>query len=119
MKKPAILILCIFTIAGWVIAGNIMIFPGSTALSAPDGATLYGDHCGACHPQGGTPMSPALPVVGSAKMKSLADFTAFNRNPLKADGSKGIMPAFPKDNISDEEMKLIYEHSLTLPGPKK
>jgi mono/diheme cytochrome c family protein len=63
-------------------------------------------------------MDPSAPVVGSARMKSLDVFTAFNRNPAKADGSKGVMPAYPKDKISDQEMKLIYEYSLTLPGPK-
>jgi mono/diheme cytochrome c family protein len=119
MKKSTILFLFIFTIAGCVIFGDAMIFPGSTALSAPDGANLYAVHCGACHPQGGNKINPAMPVIGSAKMKSLAAFTAYNRNPLKADGSKGVMPAFPKDKISDQEMKLIYDYSLTLPGTRK
>jgi mono/diheme cytochrome c family protein len=121
MKKLTIWSLFIFTIAGWVVFGDSMIFPGSTALSAeaPDGAKLYALRCGACHPQGGNKINPALPVKGSVKMKSLAVFTAYNRNPLKADGSKGVMPAFPVDKISDQEMKLIYEYSLTLPGTKK
>jgi mono/diheme cytochrome c family protein len=119
MKKSASPFIIFFTIVGCVIAGNIMIFLGGTALSAPDGAALYANHCGACHPQGGTPMAPSLPVVGSSKMKSLAVFTEFSRNPVKSDGSKGIMPPFPKTAISDQEMKLIYEYSLTLPVPKK
>jgi Cytochrome c, mono- and diheme variants len=120
MKKSTIWFLFIFTIAGGVVFfGGTMIFPGSTAFSAQDGANLYAVHCGACHAQGGNIINPALPVKGSVKMKSLAVFTAYNRNPLKADGSKGVMPAFPKDKISDQEMKLIYDYSLTLPGTKK
>ncbi len=119
MKKTSIRFLLICAITGWVIFGNNMIFSGSAALAAPDGANLYATHCGACHADGGNIINPALPVKGSPKMKSLAVFTAFNRDPLKADGSKGIMPAYPKDKISDQEMKLIYEYSLKLPGPKK
>lgn len=121
MKRSTNFFLFIFTVLGWVAFGNTMIFPGSTDLSAQtrDGANLYAVHCGACHAAGGNIINPALPVTGSAKMKSLAVFSAFNRNPLKADGSKGIMPAFPKDKISDQEMKLIYDYSLTLPGAKK
>ena len=119
MKKATIWFLFIFTIAGWVVFGDTIIFPGGTALSAPNGASLYATHCGACHPGGGDIINPALPVTGSAKMKSIAVFTAFNRNPLKADGSKGVMPAFPEDKISDQEMKLIYDYSLTLSGSGK
>ena len=119
MKKSTIWFLFIFTIAGWVFFGDTMIFSGNMALSAPDGASLYALRCGACHPQGGNKINHAIPLIGSAKMKSLAVFTAYNRNPLKADGSKGVMPAFPEDKISAQEMKLIYEYSLTLPGSKK
>ena len=119
MQKSKIWVLFIVVVAGGMLFGGIIIFPGSKAISAQDGASLYVSHCGACHPQGETPMSPSLPVVGSAKMKNFADFSAFNRNPLKTDGSKGIMPPYPQDKISDQEMKLIYDYSLTLPGAKK
>ena len=119
MKKSTICFSFILPIAGWVFFGVTMIFSGSTALAAPDGANLYAHHCGACHPHGGNKINPTIPLTGSAKMKSLAAFTAYNRNPLKADGSKGVMPAFPKDKISDNEMKLIYDYSLTLPRTSK
>lgn len=121
MEKSMIWFLFIFVIAGWVVFGDSIIFPGSTTsyAQAPDGAKLYATHCGACHAQGGNIINPALPVKGSIKMKSLTVFTAYNRNPSKADGSKGVMPAFPVEKISDQEMKLIYEYSLTLPGIKK
>jgi len=114
MKKLVILILFIFVIVG-------LVGLGGTALSAQakDGAKLYAIHCGGCHAQGGNIINRALPVTGSAKMKSLDVFTAYNRKPLKVDGSKGVMPAFPKDKISDEEIKLIYEYALTLPGTRK
>jgi len=119
MKKSNIKVLFIGALAGLAVCGSTTILPGSRAFSAQDGANLYAVHCGACHAGGGNIITPALPVKGSSKMKSLAVFTAFNRNPLKADGSKGTMPSYPKDKISDEEMKLIYEYSLKLSGPKK
>jgi mono/diheme cytochrome c family protein len=121
MKKSKIWVLLIFAVNGGLIFGGTIIFSGITVpcAQAADGASLYATHCGACHADGGNSITPALPVTGSATMKSLAAFSAFNRNPLKADGSKGMMPAYPKDQISDAEMKLIYDYSLTLPGPKK
>jgi mono/diheme cytochrome c family protein len=119
MKKSSSWFLFIFAIAGCVVLGGAMIFPGSIVFSAQDGATLFETHCGACHAQGGNIITPAEPLAGSAKLKSLAAFSAFNRNPLKTDGSKGVMPAFPKDKISDQEMKLIYDFALKLQGPKK
>ena len=117
--KKTILLISIFTITGLAVFSTITLFPGGTAFSAQDGASLYAANCGACHAQGGNIITPALPVKGSSRIKSLAVFTAYNRNPLKADGSKGVMPAFSKDKISDQEMKLIYDYSLTLPGTKK
>ena len=117
--KQTIWFLILLVIAVSVVCGITMIFSRGVSLSAPNGADLYATHCGGCHADGGNVITPNLPVKGSAKMKSLAAFTAFNRNPLKADGTKGVMPAFPRDKISDAEMKLIYEYSLKLPGSKK
>jgi mono/diheme cytochrome c family protein len=119
MKKSKIWFLFILPIAICVFFGYTMFFSGGIVLAEPNGTSLYALHCGACHPLGGNKINPAIPLTGSAKMKSLAVFTAYNRNPLKADGSKGVMPAFPKDKISDHEMKLIYDYSLTLPGTGK
>lgn len=117
--KQKIWFLVLLVIAVSIVCAMTMIFYRGVSLSAPSGADLYAAHCGGCHANGGNVINPALPVAGSAKMKSLAAFTAFNRNPLKADGNKGIMPAFGKDKISDAEMKLIYEYALKLPGTKK
>jgi mono/diheme cytochrome c family protein len=117
--KKTILLMSIFAITGLAVFSATTFFPANTAFSAQDGASLYAANCGACHAQGGNIINPALPVKGSSKIKSLAVFTAYNRNPAKADGSKGMMPAYPEEKISDQEMKLIYDYSLTLPGTKK
>ena len=110
----------ILAMAGCVLAVEIAPFPcGSVSAAEADGGALYKTHCGACHPQGGNIINPNMPVTGSVKMKSMAAFAAFNRNPVKADGSKGTMPAFSAERISNAEMKLIYEYSLTLKGSGK
>jgi hypothetical protein len=57
-------------------------------------------------------------VIGSLKLKDLDAFNKFNRNPVKADGSKGIMPAYPKEKISDQDMKQIYEYTVKMRAAK-
>jgi mono/diheme cytochrome c family protein len=84
------------------------------AEERPDGAKLYAAHCAGCHPNGGNIINQALPVIGSSHMKTVDAFTKFNRQPLKADGSKGIMPAFTKEQISDRDIKMIYEYAKKL-----
>ncbi|HUN54648.1 MAG TPA: c-type cytochrome [Smithella sp.] len=80
----------------------------------PDGAKLYTTKCGVCHPNGGNIIDKKLPLVGSRHMKTLEAFVKYNRQPLKADGSKGVMPAFTKEQISDQDMAIIYEYAKKL-----
>ena len=116
--------LCLYAaiVSGLGFFGADLVRPdGGKALAQerPDGAKLYATHCGGCHPNGGNAINQASPVVGSTPLKTFDAFMKFNRQPLKADGSKGIMPAFPKEKISDPEMKMIYEYSKKLPPLKK
>ncbi len=73
------------------------------------GEKLYAAHCGGCRPGGGNTITPELPVLNSPQLKDAGTFSRFNRNPTRLDGSRGAMPAFPKEKISDEEMKQIYQ----------
>jgi mono/diheme cytochrome c family protein len=121
MNKMKKLCLCV------AVAAGLGFFPAdlnpshTQALAAeqPDGARLYATHCGVCHPDGGNIINQQLPVVGSSHLKTLDAFTKFNRQPLKADGSKGIMPAFSKEAISDQNMKMIYDYAKKLTPAKK
>ena len=74
------------------------------------GEQLYTVNCGGCHPNGGNTINPGLPVVNSSKVKNVSTFINFNRNPVKADGSRGTMPAFPKERLSDDDLKQIYQY---------
>ncbi len=82
--------------------------PAATDLKK--GEQLYTANCGGCHPNGGNTINPELPVLNSSKIKDVNTFIGFNRNPVKPDGSRGTMPAFPKDKLSDDDLKLIYQY---------
>jgi len=74
------------------------------------GEQLYIMNCGGCHPNGGNTINTELPVLKSSKLKDVNTFITFNRNPVKPDGSRGIMPAFSKDKLSDDDLKQIYQY---------
>ncbi|MEN6622048.1 MAG: cytochrome c [Smithella sp.] len=116
--NKARLCICAAIVAGLGLISANMIFSNALAEGS-DGAKLYAANCGGCHPGGGNVMDKSLPLAGSAPMKTLDAFIKFNRNPLKPDGSKGIMPAFSKEKISDQEMKMIYDYAKNLKPIKK
>jgi len=121
MGKSFVYLLCVSCVVGLGYFGSSLVYP-ETSLAMPDqlreGEKLYAANCASCHPGGGNVINPALPVVGSPQLKNLNTFTKYNRNPVKPDGSKGVMPAYPKEKISDDEMKLIYDY-LTKGLPAK
>lgn len=80
------------------------------AAELRQGEKLYASHCGGCHPNGGNIIVPDLPVLNSPQLINAETFSRFNRNPTRPDGSRGAMPAFPKEKILDDEMKQIYRY---------
>lgn len=113
MIKFIIYFFCLAAVVGVGHFGGQMVFPQNSAASPSqiqDGEKLYTAHCGSCHPNGGNVINSALPVVGAPQLKNLSTFSKYNRNPLRPDGSKGAMPAFPKEKISDKDMEQIYEY---------
>lgn len=82
------------------------------------GEKLYAANCGACHPSGGNAIDPALPVLNSPQMKDQNTFINFNRSPAKPDGTRGIMPAFTKDKLSDDDLGQIYRYVKGVLGKK-
>ena len=113
MIKFVIYLLCLVAVVGIGHYGGQLVFCQSDAASSGDigqGEKLYTANCGGCHPNGRNVINSQLPVVGSPQLKNLDTFIKFNRNPLRPNGSKGVMPAFPKEKISDQEMKQVYEY---------
>ncbi len=119
MTKFVIYLLCVVAVVGIGHYGGQLVFCEAGAASSSDvsqGEKLYVANCGGCHPNGGNIINSKLPVVGSPQLKDMNTFVQFNRNPLRPDGSKGAMPAFPKERISDQEMKHIYDYVKGLKG---
>ena len=113
MNKFVVYFFCLVAVVGVGHFGGQMVFSQNNTASASyirSGEKLYAAHCGGCHPNGGNVINSALPVTGSPQLKNLSTFTKFNRNPVRPDGSKGVMAAFPQEKISDQEMKQIYEY---------
>ncbi|MGO9137425.1 MAG: c-type cytochrome [Syntrophales bacterium] len=113
MVRFLIYLLCVIAVVGVGHYGGQLVFCEAGVASSGDieqGEKLFAANCGGCHPNGGNIINPKIPVVGSPQLNNLNTFVQFNRNPLRPDGSKGVMPAFPKERISDQEMKHIYEY---------
>ncbi|MGA2331431.1 MAG: c-type cytochrome [Syntrophales bacterium] len=113
MSKFVIYFFCLVAVVGVGHFGGQMVFTQNSVAASGElreGEKLYTAHCGGCHPTGGNVINAALPVVGAPELKNLNTFIQFNRNPLRPNGSKGVMPAFPKEKISDQELKQIYEY---------
>lgn len=113
MIKSVIYLFCVICVTGLGYFGGDLVFAGKAAVTQEEsqgGKELYIHNCGGCHPKGGNVISPDLPVINSSKLKTLDDFKSFNRNPKKTDGSPGIMPAFSKEKLSDQQLKEIYQY---------
>jgi len=114
MSKFIAYFLCVVCVIGIGYFGGSLVFPDNSLASSDqvrDGEKLYATNCAGCHPKGGNVIDPSLPIVGSPQLKNLNTFIKYNRHPLKPDGSKGVMPAYPVEKISDQELKLIYQYA--------
>ncbi len=85
-----------------------------TATATTQGQRLFTSNCSTCHPRGGNVVERSLPLKSSKKLTSLATFTAFVRAPKMPDGSKGNMPAFPADQLSDAQLGDIYGYVVAM-----
>jgi cytochrome c553 len=113
MGKSAIYFFCVAAVVGLGYFGAQLVFPDTSPALSSDvqaGENLYATQCARCHPNGSNIINSAIPVMGSTQLKNPNTFTRFIRNPLRPDGSKGIMPAFPKEKLSDDELRQIYQY---------
>lgn len=116
MRKTVFALLFIFLAIAIVSVpgfyGSLFVYAekGPAAPDLKKGEQLYAANCGGCHPNGGNTINPGLPVLKSPKLGDVNTFIGFNRNPVMPDGSRGAMPSFPEDKLSDNDMKLIYQY---------
>jgi uncharacterized membrane protein len=116
MSKAVVYLLCVICVTGLGYFGGDLVFADKVAdvqQDAKNGEELYARNCRICHPNGGNIVMPALPVINSSKLKDVDEFVNYNRNPRKADGSSGTMPAFSKEKLSDQQLRNIYQYITT------
>jgi uncharacterized membrane protein len=74
------------------------------------GAKVFSANCKGCHPHGGNILKPNLPLRSAPQLANFNSFQAFIGDPKLPDGSKGPMPAFPENKISDQQARELYEY---------
>jgi mono/diheme cytochrome c family protein len=74
------------------------------------GAKTYHSDCGACHPYSGNIFNHKMPIIGSPQLKNFPTFKAYNRHPRRPDGTLGLMPPFPPEKISDQDLQQLYDY---------
>jgi uncharacterized membrane protein len=74
------------------------------------GAEVFSANCKGCHPGGGNILKPNLPLRSAPQLAEFKTFVDFIRDPKLPDGSKGPMPAFAPEKISDRQAKELYEY---------
>jgi mono/diheme cytochrome c family protein len=82
------------------------------------GAGIFNAKCAGCHRYGGNSINADLPIRGSAKLSNLDAFLAFVRHPRMPDGSRGAMPAFSPEFLSNLQAKELYQYLRTRFGRK-
>lgn len=109
--------LCVMALTGLGYYGGHLAF-GCRSITAPKefevGGHIFSTQCSSCHPQGGNIITPNIPLRGAKQMEDFNTFLTFMRKPVRPDGSKGIMPAFPPKKISDEELRELYEYLINV-----
>jgi hypothetical protein len=82
----------------------------SQKLAGTAGEKIFNLNCNRCHPNGGNVIPPDLPLRGSSKLADFKTFLSYIRDPKMPDGSEGVMPAFSKKQISDQEAQTLYQY---------
>lgn len=122
MKKSAFCFFCILIVIAIGYVGVYPVFSENNPARSKkfiEGEKLYIKRCAACHPNGANIINRSIPVIGSPMLKSPDIFAKFNRNPVRPDGSKGVMPAFSKETISDQDMMQIYKYITEVLSDKR
>jgi len=116
----AIYLFSTLVVVGLGYYGGQLVFSENKSVASGNlqiGEKLFVANCSGCHPGGGNIIDHTYPIIGSSKLLNLESFTDFNRTPLMPDGTKGAMPAFDPDKLSNGDLMLIYQYvTLVLSG---
>ncbi len=107
--------LCFFNVMGLGYFGGQLVYEGRTpAVSEAflTGQKIFVNHCSGCHPNGGNILFPNLPLRTAPQLKSYQTFIEFVRNPILPNGSKGPMPVFTQNKLSDPQAEELYSYII-------
>lgn len=113
--------LSFLTVVGLGYGGQLVLGAWTPAFPAElrVGARLHRGNCSGCHPPGGNPVTPNLPLRLALQLADFDTFRAFVRHPPMPNGSPGDMPPFPAGRISDRQMKDLSQYiNEVLRAPK-
>ena len=77
-------------------------------------ATFFASNCQACHAGGGNAVIAELPLKKAKQLESFEEFSSFIHDPRMPDGSRGPMPAFPPEKLSDAQDRKLYAYILSM-----
>jgi mono/diheme cytochrome c family protein len=89
-------------------AGRGAVSP-QQAAALKSGPDIFNAYCAGCHAGGGNSIVPNLPLKGSAQLNNFNAFRNFVRNPRMPNGATGPMPAFSAGQISNQQMRQLYQ----------
>jgi hypothetical protein len=104
----------IFLVFSLLFIGVAIVNAQNPQLSS--GEKIFNKNCRVCHINGGNVINPSIPIRGSFKLANIETFKTFIRNPKLPDGSKGAMPSFSKSQISDDQVKDLYQYIISDQG---
>lgn len=105
--------LCLMNVAGIGYFGGELVFGHHGAKTEQDfqeGQKIFTSNCSGCHVNGGNVINPSFPLKTSLKLQSYEIFIAFVRDPKLPDGTKGPMPDFTADKLSDQQAHELYNY---------
>jgi uncharacterized membrane protein len=115
-ESPAILgvyVIAFITVVALGFFGGRIVYGGlggpGASKQVEAGEKIFQHHCRSCHEGGGDIVMHQYPVKGSEYLADFNKFVDFIRDPRLPDGSKGPMPAFPHNKITDREAHELYQ----------
>lgn len=108
-----LLTLCLVNVMGLGYFGGQLVYAGRMSVvekNLQPGQKIFVSHCSGCHVNGGNIFFPNLPLRSAPQLQSYETFIAFVRNPRLPDGSKGPMPVFTEQKLSDPQAHDLYAY---------
>jgi uncharacterized membrane protein len=116
MGVVAIYGLCLLNVTALGYFGGELVFgsskQGETAVAEEIqiSSERFNKACKACHPGGGNTFKANFPLKSAPQLADFNTFLAYVRSPKARDGSQTIMPPFPADKLSDQQVKEIHQY---------